>query len=66
MPGGVNKVIPILVCNPEGINRWNENEVRCKQAFCIEIISFTGDCTILLLWENKQPHASVCLRKQKS
>lgn len=63
MPGGVNKVIPILVSNPEGINRWNENEVRCKQAFCIEIVSFTGDC--MLLWENKQPHASVCLRKQQ-
>lgn len=66
MPGGINNVIPILVCNPEGINKWNENEVTCKQALCIEIISFTGDYTILLLWKNKQPHASVCLRNQKS
>lgn len=60
MPGGFNKDIPIHVHNPEEINRWNENEVRCKQAFYIEIILFTGDCATLLLRENKQPCASVC------
>ena len=66
MPGGFNKGIPIHVHNPEGIDKWNENEMRCKQAFRIEIISFTGDCNILLLWENKQSCAPAYFRKQKS
>lgn len=45
MPREFNKGIPIHVHNPEKkkINRWNGNEVRCKQNFCIETISFTGD-----------------------
>lgn len=61
MPGGFNKSILIHVHNPEEINRRNENKVRFKQAFCIEIISVTGDGTIVLL-ETKPAYASMCLK----
>lgn len=62
MPAGFNKGVSIPVHNPKGINRSNENEVRYKQAFCIEIISFTGDYYSASL--GKQAASCFCVFKK--